>query len=82
LVESWQLLKSLHVLVVDAEIISTLQQRIHGDSTDATSSASDEEEKLRRSCSATQAPLIYTLLTFEVSLWSLLCNLKYMFSSG
>jgi hypothetical protein len=53
LVESWQLLKSLHVLVLDAEIISTLQQRIHGDSTDATSSASDEEEKWRRSCSAT-----------------------------
>jgi hypothetical protein len=56
LVESWQLLKSLHLLVLDAEIISTLQQRIHGDSTDATSSTSDEEEKWRRSCSATHGP--------------------------
>ncbi|CAK9227677.1 unnamed protein product [Sphagnum jensenii] len=51
----WSDYKKVPVLVVDGEqlndsteIISTLQQRIHGDSTDATSSASDEEEKWRR----------------------------------
>jgi glutaredoxin len=59
----WSDYKKVPVLVVDGEqlndsteIISTLQQRIHGDSTDATSSTSDEEEKWRRSCSATHGP--------------------------
>jgi hypothetical protein len=44
------LLKGLHFVMLDAEIISTLQRRIYGDSMDATSSdlESDEEEKWRR----------------------------------
>jgi hypothetical protein len=44
------LLKGLHFVMLDAEIISTLQRRIYGDSIDATSSdlESDEEEKWRR----------------------------------
>ncbi len=44
------LLKGLHFVMLDAEIISTLQRRIYGDSMDATLSdlESDEEEKWRR----------------------------------